>query len=136
MEAGHWLPKRSGFPDSVGQTRSVDAIAKIADPARPGPREPTRIPERGQEPGSSRALVSGNGLIRNPMTSSEVAFSRAIIASVVAFCVLAVAYFRLYGQRARVAVARHLGILLPCVGAASVGASIAFELPLVAKVLC
>jgi len=70
------------------------------------------------------------------MTPSEVAFSRAIIGSVVAFGVLAVAYFRMYGQRARVAVARHLGILLPSVGVASVGASIAFELPLVAKVLC
>ena len=70
------------------------------------------------------------------MTPSEVAFSRAIIGSVVAFAVLSVAYFRLYGQRARVAVARHLGIFLPSVGVASVGALIAFQLPLVAKVLC
>jgi hypothetical protein len=70
------------------------------------------------------------------MSSSEVAFSRAVIGSVVAFGVLAAAYFRLYGRRARVAVVRHLGILLPIVGMASVVAPIAFGLPLVAKILC
>src|ERR1700742_1781830 len=70
------------------------------------------------------------------MTPSDVAFSRAIIGSVVALAALSVVYFRLLRARARVAITRHLGIILPSVGAASVGALIASELPLVAKVLC
>jgi hypothetical protein len=69
------------------------------------------------------------------MTPPDAVFARVIIGSVVAFALLALAYFRLFGQRAKVAVSRHLSILLPTVGVAAVGASIAFDLPLVAKVL-
>jgi len=69
------------------------------------------------------------------MTPSDDAFSRIIIGSVVAFGLLALAYFGLFGQRAKVAVLRRLSIIVPTVGAAAIGAAIAFELPLVANVL-
>jgi hypothetical protein len=71
--------------------------------------------------------------VQNTMTPSDVAFSRVILGSVVAFGLVALAYFRLFGQRAKVAVSRRLSILLPIVGVGSVGASLAFDLPLVAK---
>ena len=69
------------------------------------------------------------------MTPPDVVFVRVIIGSVAAFALLALAYFWLFGRRAKVAVGRHLSILLPTTGVAAVGASIALDLPLVAKVL-
>ena len=72
---------------------------------------------------------------RIAMTPSDVAFSRAIIASVVVFAVVALACFRPFGQRVMIALVRRLPVLLPTVGVASVGASLVFDLPLVAKVL-
>ncbi len=69
------------------------------------------------------------------MTPDDVEFSRVIIGSVMAFGLLALAYFRLFGHRAKVAVAGRLSILLPGAGVASVVASLAFDPPLVAKVL-
>ena len=69
------------------------------------------------------------------MTPSDDAFSRIIIGSEVAFVLLSLAYFRLFGRRARLAVARLIPVLLPVVCVASAGAALAFDLPLVLKVL-
>jgi len=65
------------------------------------------------------------------MTSSNILFERAVIASLLAFALLGTAYFRLVGQRTWIAAIRFA----PFVGLASVGVPIAFEVPLVAKVL-
>ena len=69
------------------------------------------------------------------MNPPDDAFSRIIIGSEVVFVLLALAYFRLFGQRAKVAVARLFPVLLPFVCVASAGATIVFDLPLVVKVL-
>jgi hypothetical protein len=65
------------------------------------------------------------------MTPPDILFSRVIIASLMAFAVLAAVYFRLPRLRVASAIVR----LLPIVGVASMGAAIVFDLPLVAKVL-
>jgi hypothetical protein len=69
------------------------------------------------------------------MPLSDVAFSRATIGSLVAFGVLTLVYFRLYGRRATIVVTRHLSILLPCAGLVSIGGAIAFDAPLVVRVI-
>jgi hypothetical protein len=69
------------------------------------------------------------------MTPADVAFSRIIVGSEVAFVLLALAYFRLFGRRAKVAVARLFAVLFPFVCVASASAAIALDLPLVVKVL-
>ncbi len=53
------------------------------------------------------------------MTSPDVVFARIVIGSVAAFALLALAYFRLFGHRAKVAVARLLPRLVPVVGVAA-----------------
>lgn len=69
------------------------------------------------------------------MTPSDDAFSRMIIGSEVVFVLLALAYFRLFGRRAKVAVGRLFPVLLASVCVASASSAIALDLPLVVKVL-
>ena len=66
------------------------------------------------------------------MTSSDLLFQRAILASLLVLAVLGAAYFRFFGPRAWAAVLR----IQPIVIAAAVAAPIVFDLPLVAKALC
>jgi hypothetical protein len=63
------------------------------------------------------------------MPPSDVEFARVVIGSVAALGLLGLAYFRLFGQRAKIAVVRHLWILPPMTALASAGALIAFDLP-------
>ena len=69
------------------------------------------------------------------MTQSDVVFSRIILGSGVALALLGLAYFRLFGKRAKAAVATVVLKSLPIVSVAFVGVALAFDLPLVAKVL-
>ena len=69
------------------------------------------------------------------MPPSDVDFARVIIGSVVALGLLGLAYFRFVGQRAKIAVVRHLWILPPVAALASAGALIAFDLPPFGKAL-
>ncbi len=69
------------------------------------------------------------------MTPSDAVFSRIIIGSEVALALLGLAYFRLFGQRARRAVARFGFRVFPFASAAFVGVALAFDVSLVVKVL-
>jgi hypothetical protein len=69
------------------------------------------------------------------MTPSDVMFSRIIFGSEVVFALLGLAYSRLFGRRAKVMVARVVPRVFPIASAAFVGVALAFDLPLVAKVL-
>jgi len=67
------------------------------------------------------------------MPPSDVEFARVILGSVAALGLLGLAYFRLFPQRAKIAVVRHLWILPRVAALASVGALIAFDLPPLGK---
>ena len=66
------------------------------------------------------------------MTSSDLLFQRAILASLLTLALLGAAYFRFVGPRAWAAVFRFK----PIVVATAIAAPIVFNLPLVAKALC
>ena len=69
------------------------------------------------------------------MPSSDVEFVRVIIGSVAVLALLGLAYFRFFGQRAKIAVVGHLWVLPPVAALASAGALIAFDLPPFGKAL-
>jgi len=69
------------------------------------------------------------------MTPADVAFTRIILCSEVVFALLGLAYFGLFGQRAKIAIARFVVLVFPFASAAFVGVALAFDVPLVAKVL-